>query len=135
MQGCLEPLFTVRRSGGSTITGSQCQPPSALHAPASATRPAAKRLKPGGRPVDVKGVKLEKCPYDMSPIAVQYAGDSFVISCETCGAAWEMRSGLMRRFRAPDSATIKAVRESLFPPDLLGSDRAAATETAENALR
>jgi len=98
-------------------------------------RSAAKGLKPGVGPVDVKSVKLEKCPYDMSPIAVQYAGDSFVISCETCGAAWEMRSGLMRRFRAPDSATIKAVRERLFPPDLLGSDRAAATETAENALR
>jgi len=94
-----------------------------------------KGLKGGGRSADFKGVKLEKCPYDMSPIAVRYVGDSFVISCETCGAAWEMRSGLMRRFRAPDSATIKAVRESLFPPDLLGSERIAATETADNALR
>ena len=78
-------------------------------------------------------MKLEKCPYDMSPISVHcIVGDSFAISCPACGAAWEMRGSSLRRLRAPDAATIKAVREGLFPPEVLCDERAAAKETANN---
>jgi hypothetical protein len=78
-------------------------------------------------------MKLEKCPYDMSPISVRrIVGESFAISCHACGAAWEMRGSSLRRLRAPDAATIKAVREGLFPPDILCDERAAAKESTHS---
>ena len=78
-------------------------------------------------------MKLEKCPYDMSPISVRcIVGESFAISCDACGAAWEMRGSSLRRLRAPDAATIKAVREGLFP-DVLGGERTAAKEWSNSA--
>lgn len=81
-------------------------------------------------------MKLERCPYDRSPISVRGFGDAFVISCDACGAAWEMLGSRMRRLRAPDAATMNAVREGLFRPDLLGSESDAATRTAaDNAAR
>ena len=92
-----------------------------------------KEVKVGCCSVDVKPVNLENCPYDMTPIAVHSVADSFLISCDTCGAAWEMHGSLIRRLRAPDAETVRAVRNGLFPPELLGGEQAAATGSAEDA--
>jgi hypothetical protein len=80
-------------------------------------------------------VELERCPYDSSPISIRRGGDASVISCDACGAAWEMHGSSLRRLRAPDADTLKAVQERLFPPEILSSKRRAATETAGNAAR
>jgi hypothetical protein len=82
-----------------------------------------------------KQMELERCPYDMSPIAVVGFGDSFVISCDACGAAWEMHGPSLRRLRAPDADTMKAVREGLFPEALRCGKRAASEQTADHASR
>jgi hypothetical protein len=71
----------------------------------------------------------------MSPISVEVFGDSFVISCDACGAAWEMHGSMIRRLRAPDAVTMNAVREGLFPKEVLCGRRAAAPETADDAAR
>jgi hypothetical protein len=80
-------------------------------------------------------VQLERCPYDSSPILLRGGGDSFIISCDACGAAWEMRGSSLHRLRTPDADTLKAVRERLFPPEIVSGKRRAPTETADNAAR
>lgn len=48
-------------------------------------------------------MKLERCPYDASPIEVDaYSGGSFILTCRTCGAAWEIHNVLTRRVAEPD---------------------------------
>jgi hypothetical protein len=96
-------------------------------------RRAKKQVKAGAGSVDFKPVNLENCPYDMTPISVHSVADSLLISCDTCGAAWEMHGSLIRRLRAPDADTVRAVRNGLFPPELLGGEQAAATGSAEDA--
>jgi hypothetical protein len=82
-----------------------------------------------------RAVQLELCPYDASPISIRGDDNSSVISCGACGAAWEMQGSSLHRLRAPDGETLKAVRERLFPPEILSTRRRAATETAGNAAR
>lgn len=93
------------------------------------------RLKGGFRGADVETVELERCPYDMSPIAVEGFGGSFVISCDACGAAWEMHGASLRRLRPPDADTMKVVREGLFPEALRSGIRAASDRTNDHAAR
>jgi len=80
-------------------------------------------------------VELERCPYDSSPISIESDGDVFVVSCGACGAAWEMRGSSLRRLRAPDAATLTAVRQQLFPAEILASRRTITPETADHAAR
>lgn len=80
-------------------------------------------------------VQLERCPYDSSPIRLRGGDDSFVISCDACGAAWEMHGSSLHRLRTPDAGTLRAVRERLFPPEILAAKRRAPAETADNAAR
>ena len=55
-------------------------------------------------------MNLERCPYYGSPISVLRFGDSFEISCDACGAGWEMvtrledRKGHDRRYSLDDTA-------------------------------
>jgi hypothetical protein len=63
------------------------------------------------------------------------AGDGYVISCEACGAAWEMHGSALRRLRAPDAATLAAVREHLFSQEILAGRRRTRAETTDHAAR
>jgi hypothetical protein len=82
-----------------------------------------------------RAVQLERCPYDASPISIRGDDDSSVISCGACGAAWEMRGSSLHRLRTPDAATLKTVRERLFPPEVLRTRRTAVSEIAGHAAR
>jgi hypothetical protein len=53
-------------------------------------------------------VTFERCPYDGSAIGAEYSGGSLLLSCETCGAAWEVHNTLVRRVAAPDWARVRA---------------------------
>jgi hypothetical protein len=83
----------------------------------------------------LKRMELERCPYDMSPIAVEGFGDSFVISCDACGAVWEMHGASLRRLRAPGADTMQAVRAGLFPEALRYGKRAASDRMTDHAAR
>jgi hypothetical protein len=80
-------------------------------------------------------VELERCPYDSSAISIDPAGDGYVISCGACGAAWEMHGSSLHRLRAPDAKTLAAVREHLFPREILAGRRGTVAETADHAAR
>jgi hypothetical protein len=56
-------------------------------------------------------VEFTRCPYDASPIdAETYSGGSAVLSCSTCGAAWEWHNAWLRRVREPDRDAVRAAR-------------------------
>lgn len=79
------------------------------------------------RGADTAGVNLERCPYDGSAVEVDsYSGGSFMLTCRTCGAAWEVHNVLSRRVTEPDwdaarrhraRAAVDAERDPV-PPDL-----------------
>jgi hypothetical protein len=57
------------------------------------------------------GVKLQRCPYDGTPIAAEsYSGGSLLLECESCGAAWEAHNSLVRRIAEPDWDRARAAR-------------------------
>ncbi len=80
-------------------------------------------------------MELERCPYDMTAIAVEAFGDGFVISCGACGAAWEMEGSSVRRLRAPDPVTMHAVREGLFTQEVLLGKRVVGVLRDDDAAR
>ena len=80
-------------------------------------------------------MELERCPYDSSAISIDREGDGYVISCGACGAAWEMHGSSLRRLRAPDAVTLAAVREHLFPREILAGRRRTVAETVDHAAR
>lgn len=55
------------------------------------------------------------CPYDNNDIEKQsFAGGFLVLSCDRCGAQWEMHNALIRRIQAPDREVVReAVNRSL----------------------
>jgi hypothetical protein len=87
----------------------------------------ATRLNLDPHSADDRVVNLERCPYDGSPISVRRFGDSFEISCDACGAGWEMHGSFLRRLRPPDAETMKAVRDGLFSEEVLCGKRVSAT--------
>ncbi len=61
------------------------------------------RGQAAGRSADIQRVNLERCPYDGSAVEVDsYSGGSFMLTCRTCGAAWEVHNVLTRRVAEPD---------------------------------
>jgi hypothetical protein len=47
--------------------------------------------------------RLERCPYDRTPVVADaYPGGFIVLSCEACGASWELHNALVRRVSEPD---------------------------------
>jgi len=73
-------------------------------------------FKRGTDDADLLIVQLEQCPYDRSPITVEpLEGGAQLVACDACGAAWELRGTWIHRVREPDVATVRALREELFP--------------------
>jgi hypothetical protein len=65
-----------------------------------------------------------KCPYDAGPIESEpYLGDAKLLSCTTCGAAWESHPTWLRRVREPDLDTVRTAQAEREP---LGRSREAA---------
>gem|GEM_PF-6081812 len=64
-------------------------------------------------------MNFQHCPYDGTPVDVQtYSGGSFVVSCDHCGASWELHNALIRRLTAPDRDAVRnAVNRTLTAPD------------------
>jgi uncharacterized Zn finger protein len=79
-------------------------------------------------------MKLEKCPYDRSPIVVRSLADSYLVSCDTCGAVWEMHGSWIHRLRDPDVDIIRRVRNGLFSPDVVDSEIVSVTDVADDAV-
>ncbi|GIU87261.1 MAG: hypothetical protein KatS3mg009_1776 [Acidimicrobiia bacterium] len=58
-------------------------------------------------------MKLERCPYDGTPITAEVmSGGSLLLSCTTCGAAWERHGAWIRRLQAPDREAVRGAREA-----------------------
>ena len=74
----------------------------------------ASGVKFGARSVDQQSVKLQRCPYDGTPLDVDaYSGGSYLLDCASCGAAWEAHNSLVRRTTEPDwerAASTRAAR-------------------------
>jgi hypothetical protein len=62
---------------------------------------------------DVNGMpRLERCPYDGSPVVADaYPGGFLVVSCESCGAAWELHNAFVRRVTEPDWIAVRLASE------------------------
>jgi hypothetical protein len=61
-------------------------------------------------------VEFIRCPYDASPIrAVARSDDSALLSCATCGAAWEWHLTSLRRVQEPDRDAVRSVRAGREP--------------------
>ena len=82
--------------------------------------PFSVKYRPGV--VDDIGVKLQRCPYDGTPLeADAFSGGSYLLSCTGCGATWEAHNTLIRRTTEPDwdrAAEARARRVSSVPVEL-----------------
>lgn len=86
--------------------------------PVSATRRASSphrsrggAFKSPGRTVDAHRVKLQRCPYDGTPLDVSsYSGGSYLLNCASCDAEWEAHNELIRRTAEPDWEKVRAAR-------------------------
>lgn len=68
-------------------------------------------------------VKLQRCPYDNTPIDVsEYSGGSYMISCPACGAQWEQHNTLVRRVEPPDWDAVRAARLKGAPSEHTSCD-------------
>jgi hypothetical protein len=56
-------------------------------------------------------VEITRCPYDASSIEPEpYSGSSTLLSCTTCGAAWEWNHTTLLRIREPDRDAVRFAR-------------------------
>jgi hypothetical protein len=55
-------------------------------------------------------MKFTNCPYDKTPIVAECSRGSSVVSCPTCGAAWERHNSWLRRIREPDRNALRRTR-------------------------
>jgi len=55
-------------------------------------------------------MEFTKCPYDGAKIEAEYSGGSTLLSCSTCGAAWEWHNAWLRRVREPDREAVRTAR-------------------------
>jgi hypothetical protein len=54
--------------------------------------------------------RLERCPYDGTGVVADvYPGGFIVVSCESCGAAWELHNAFVRRVSDPAWISVDAV--------------------------
>lgn len=68
-------------------------------------------FKSPGPAVDAHPVKLQRCPYDGTPLDVDaYSGGSYLLNCASCEAEWEAHNELVRRTAEPDWDKVRAAR-------------------------
>jgi len=61
-------------------------------------------------------VEFTRCPYDASLIEVEASATGpTVLSCSTCGAAWEWYKTWLRRIREPDRDAVRKARAANAP--------------------
>lgn len=61
--------------------------------------------------VDPSRMHLQRCPYDGTPLDVEsYSGGSYLLTCESCSAAWEAHNSLVRRTAEPNWEQAAAAR-------------------------
>jgi hypothetical protein len=61
-------------------------------------------------------VEFTRCPYDASPIESEAHSDGWtLLSCTTCGAAWEWYSTRLSRVREPDREAVRLARAAPAP--------------------
>ena len=84
--------------------------------------------------VEVNTVNLEKCPYDRSPVEVHAIAASLVVSCDTCGAAWQLDGSSIHRLRAPDADIVRRVRNGLFSPEAVGAEVLPKSEIVDDVV-
>lgn len=59
-------------------------------------------------------MKLQRCPYDGSPLDVgAYSGGSYLLACPSCEAAWEAHNSMVRRTAEPDWERARSARAAL----------------------
>jgi len=53
-------------------------------------------------------MELRQCPFDGTPVTVEnLSGGSLLLSCDTCGAAWEWHGAWIGRVHDPDPEKIR----------------------------
>jgi hypothetical protein len=61
-------------------------------------------------------MEFTQCPYDSSPIKAEPCADrTTLLSCPTCGAAWQLYRTWLRRLGPPDRDAVRAARAGLTP--------------------
>jgi hypothetical protein len=64
----------------------------------------------------VERVEFTRCPYDASPIEFEaYPAGLTLLSCSTCGAAWQWYKTWLRRVREPDRDAVLSARAGREP--------------------
>ncbi len=73
--------------------------------------PGFARVKSWIGPVDISRVRLQRCPYDGTPLDIDaYSGGSYLLTCTSCGARWEAHNSLVRRTEEPDWERARTAR-------------------------
>jgi hypothetical protein len=76
-------------------------------------------FKKSGPNVDNAPVNLQRCPYDSTPITARaFSGGFLMLSCDRCGAAWEVHNTLVRRVIEPEWDEVRRARETPATLDL-----------------
>jgi hypothetical protein len=56
-------------------------------------------------------VQFSQCPYDGEMIAAEtVAGGSLLLTCDVCGASWELHGAWIRRVAEPDREAVRVRR-------------------------
>jgi len=65
-------------------------------------------------------VEFTRCPYDASPIEIDpNPGGLTLLTCSTCGAAWEWYKTWLRRIREPNRDAVRAARAANAPAQVI----------------
>ena len=67
-------------------------------------------------------MEFTRCPYDASPIEIDpNPGGLTLLTCATCGAAWEWYKTWLRRIREPNRDAVRAARAADAPVQVIRS--------------
>jgi hypothetical protein len=68
----------------------------------------------------VERVEFTRCPYDASPIQFEaYPAGLTLLSCTTCGAAWQWYKTWLQRVREPDRKAVLSARAGGEPTPVI----------------
>ena len=56
-------------------------------------------------------MQFSQCPYDSQMIAAEMiSGGSLLLTCDVCGASWELHGAWIRRVAEPDRDAVRVAR-------------------------